>query len=140
MKENFAACLCLPFSPHHKLKQLLQDCWVSMHACCCRKEAAKDAAAEPLLSSFLYASILSHDSFNQCLAFVLANRLSDATMLATEYYEIFLNVLSENEEIGQAALDDVQAVRERVWPHQMANLTIIGVLMTTAIVQSNPWR
>ena len=30
-----------------------------------RKEAADDAATEPLLSSFLYASILSHDNFKQ---------------------------------------------------------------------------
>ena len=79
-----------------------------------RKEASRDAANEPILSSFLYASILSHDSFLDCLAFVLANRLSDPTMLATEYYEIFLTVFKENDEIVQAALDDIQAVRERV--------------------------
>ena len=81
---------------------------------CCRKEASRDAANEPILSSFMYASILSHDSFLECLAFVLANRLSDPTMLATEYYEVFLTVFKENDEIVQAALDDIQAVRERV--------------------------
>ena len=50
---------------------------------CRRKEAARDAREEPLLSSFLYAALLSHDTFERSLAFVLANRLSDPTLLAT---------------------------------------------------------
>ena len=48
-----------------------------------RREAARDAREEPLLSSFLYAALLSHDTFERSLAFVLANRLSDPTLLAT---------------------------------------------------------
>ena len=36
-----------------------------------RSEVAQDAAEEPLLSSFLDASILAHDSFERALAFVL---------------------------------------------------------------------
>lgn len=59
-----------------------------------REEAQKDAAMEPLLSSFLYASILAHNSFEQSLAFVLANRLSNATMLPTQLFEIFHQVRS----------------------------------------------
>ena len=58
----------------------------------CRREARTDAAKEPLLSSFYHASILSHDSFARSLAFVLANRLADATLLATELFEIFHSV------------------------------------------------
>lgn len=45
-----------------------------------------------LLSSFYHASILSHDTFARSLAFVLANRLADATLLATELFEIFQQV------------------------------------------------
>ncbi|KAK9841630.1 hypothetical protein WJX74_009021 [Apatococcus lobatus] len=78
-----------------------------------RSETRKEAAKEPLLSSFLYASILSHDTFARSLAFVLANRLSDATMLATELFELFHTLLRDNEEVEQAALADVIAVRER---------------------------
>jgi len=62
----------------------------------------------------MYSSILSHNNFLECLASVLANRMSNPTMLATEYFECFLNVFNENDEIIQAALDDLQAVRERV--------------------------
>ncbi|KAL3145212.1 hypothetical protein ABBQ32_000961 [Trebouxia sp. C0010 RCD-2024] len=78
-----------------------------------RKEAAKDAAQEPILSSFLYASVLSHDSFEQSLAAILANRLSDPTMMATELIDIFHSVLRSRQEVQQAALADVIAVRER---------------------------
>ncbi len=59
---------------------------------CGRREAKAEAAQEPLLSSFYHASILSHDSFARSLAFVLANRLADATLLATELFEIFHQV------------------------------------------------
>ena len=62
----------------------------------------------------MYASILSHDNFLECLAFVLANRMSTPTQLATEYFDVFLSTFTENDEIVQAALDDLQAVRERV--------------------------
>lgn len=79
-----------------------------------RKEAARDAADEPMLSSFLYSSILAHSTFEYSLAFVLANRLSDATMLATELFDIFHNVLEKNQEVVQAAIADCIAVRERV--------------------------
>lgn len=68
----------------------------------CSKEAEADAAAEPLLSSFLYASILSHDNFERSLAFVLSNRLSDATFLATELFEVFYSILRwVDKEVGR---------------------------------------
>jgi len=78
-----------------------------------RVEAAADAADEPLLSSFLYASVLSHRTFGRALAFVLANRLADATLLATELMAVFEGVMREEPAIERAALSDVVAVRER---------------------------
>ena len=70
----------------------------------CRREAKEDAADEPILSSFLYASILSHSTFGRALVFVLANRLSDATMLATELLEVFQQVLKVRPPLGRAAV------------------------------------
>ena len=78
-----------------------------------RREAEADARGEPLLSSFLYASILSHDSFERSLAFVLANRLSDATLLSTELFEVFHTVLRSDRPTSEAAQADLCAVRER---------------------------
>lgn len=40
--------------------------------------------------------------------------MSNPTTLATEYFDAFITTFSENDEIIQAALDDLQAVRERV--------------------------
>lgn len=78
-----------------------------------RREAQADAQAEPLLSSFLYASILGHDSFERSLAFVLSNRLANTTMLSTQLFEIFYSVLVEDAEVRCGALSDVAACRER---------------------------
>ena len=90
------------------------------------RETEQDARAEPLLSSFLYASILSHDSFERSLAFVLSNRLSDATLLPTELFEVFYTVLKSNRHIAEAALADLCAVRERV----SQKLTILYLKIT----------
>ncbi|KAG7673877.1 hypothetical protein KSW81_007058 [Nannochloris sp. 'desiccata'] len=86
------------------------------------REAERDAKSEPLLSSFLYASILSHDSFERSLAFVLSNRLSDATLLPTELFEVFYTVLRGNRHIAESAMADLCAVRER------ASVVIISLL------------
>jgi len=83
-------------------------CWT------CRREAERDAAAEPLLSSFLYASILAHDTFERALAFVLSNRLANAVMLPTQLFEIFHEVLISEPDVREGALADVEACRERV--------------------------
>lgn len=68
-----------------------------------RSEAEDDAKNEPLLSSFLYASILAHETFERALAFVLANRLASATMLSTELFELFHDVLKEDPDVSVAA-------------------------------------
>lgn len=78
-----------------------------------RHQASQEAAEEMLLSSFYHASILGHDSFAKSLAFVLANRLADATLLATELFEIFHQILKRDEKIKQAALLDIVAFYER---------------------------
>ena len=79
--------------------------------------ARKDAAAEPLLSSYMYMSILSHDTLEQAVSFVLANRLADSTLLPTQLMEIFNSVLFADDADGvfirSALRRDIQAIRER---------------------------
>lgn len=82
--------------------------------CTHRREAQSDAESEPMLSSFLYASVLAHDSFARALAFVLANRLANTTLLSTQLFEVFLEVLSSDEDVRTGALADIIACRERV--------------------------
>jgi serine O-acetyltransferase len=77
------------------------------------EEARADSVAEPLLSSFLYAAILSQKSFDHALANVLANRLACAQLLPTQLYELCLEVLLSQEEVRLAARCDVAATRAR---------------------------
>lgn len=79
-----------------------------------RREAEEEARSEPLLSSFLHASVVSHDTFARSLAFVLANRLEDTTLHSTELSDIFHTVLRENSDVREAAIADLMAFRERV--------------------------
>ena len=79
--------------------------------------AKKDAAAEPLLSSYMYMSVLSHDTLEQALSFVLANRLADSTLLPTQLMEIFNSVLFAADADGVFVRDairkDIKAIYQR---------------------------
>lgn len=66
------------------------------------------AESEPILSSFLYASILAHDCLEQALGFVLANRLQNPTLLATQLMDIFNDVLVRDRDIQRAIRLDLQ--------------------------------
>ncbi|KAL2348676.1 hypothetical protein Fmac_002676 [Flemingia macrophylla] len=71
------------------------------------------AEKEPILSSFLYASILAHDCLEQALVFVLANRLQNPTLLATQLLDIFSNVVLHHKPIQRSIRLDVQAFKDR---------------------------
>lgn len=75
-----------------------------MVICLCLFQAEK----EPILSSFLYASILSHHCLEQALSFVLANRLANPTLLATQLLDIFYDVIMHDEDIQRAIRLDIQ--------------------------------
>lgn len=78
-----------------------------------RAEAKSETEKEPILSSFLYASILSHDCLEQALGFVLANRLQNATLLATQLKDIFDDVMMRDKAIQRSIRLDVQAFKDR---------------------------
>ncbi|RWR92964.1 putative serine acetyltransferase 2 isoform X1 [Cinnamomum micranthum f. kanehirae] len=78
-----------------------------------RAEAKSEAEMEPLLSSFLYASILSHDCLERALGFVIANRLQNPTLLATQLIDIFNNVMMHDSGIQRSIRLDIQAFKDR---------------------------
>ncbi|XP_012065369.1 serine acetyltransferase 4 isoform X2 [Jatropha curcas] len=78
-----------------------------------REEAKLEAEKEPILSSFLYASILSHDRLEQALAFVLANRLQNPTLLATQLLDIISHVIMHDRRIKHSIRLDMQAFKDR---------------------------
>ncbi|XP_010918238.1 probable serine acetyltransferase 2 [Elaeis guineensis] len=78
-----------------------------------RAETKSEAEREPILSSFLYASVLSHDCLERALGFVLANRLQNPTLLATQLMDIFADVMMKDRGIQHAIRLDAQAFKDR---------------------------
>ncbi|KAI0500100.1 hypothetical protein KFK09_018308 [Dendrobium nobile] len=76
-------------------------------------EAMLEAEKEPILSSFLYASILSHDCLERALGFVLANRLHDSTLLETQLMDIFNYAMMNDSGFQHAIRQDIQAFKDR---------------------------
>jgi hypothetical protein len=77
-----------------------------------RWEAYQVAQREPLLVSFLYSSILNHDTLESSLAFLLANKLS-GTMISTQINSLIMEALNDDPSIGRAIRADIMAVRDR---------------------------
>jgi serine O-acetyltransferase len=78
-----------------------------------RYEAYMEAQREPLLVSFLYSTILNHNSLESALAFHLANRLSSPAMISTQIQSLILEALKHSPEFRQSLRADVMAVRDR---------------------------
>ncbi|CAH8390343.1 unnamed protein product [Eruca vesicaria subsp. sativa] len=78
-----------------------------------REEAKLEAEKEPILSSFLYAGILAHECLEQALGFVLANRLQNPTLLATQLLDIFNGVMLHDKGIQSSIRHDIQAFKDR---------------------------
>ena len=78
-----------------------------------RVEAQEAAAAEPLLASFLHATILHHERIEQALSYHLAQKLGAADMSAMQLREVFDEAYASDPEIARRAERDMRAVRER---------------------------
>lgn len=80
---------------------------------CLREEAREESGKEPTLASFLYSTVVSHNTLEQALAYVLANKLGDRTLMPTQLLELMLGVHSRNPELQRIARADLRAVYER---------------------------
>lgn len=69
-----------------------------------------EAAAEPLLASFMHASILSHSSLEKSLAFHMANLLASPSMISTQIQSVFLEALEEAPNFHLSLRRDILAV------------------------------
>lgn len=61
-----------------------------------RREALEQSEAEPYLASYFYATVLAHGSLEHSLAFHLANKLANATLLSTQLFSLFLEIFDED--------------------------------------------
>jgi len=78
-----------------------------------RAETALEANKEPILASFLHATILNHDTLEAALSFHLAHKLDSPTASALLMREVIEQALQADPAIGEAIRSDVRAVRER---------------------------
>ncbi|WP_051332377.1 serine O-acetyltransferase [Cucumibacter marinus] len=78
-----------------------------------RGEAEVILAEEPSLSSFVVATVLNHDRFEDSLIHRLAERLDHADVSADLIRQAFEDVIEEVPAIGEAARADLAATLER---------------------------
>ncbi|GBF58806.1 serine acetyltransferase [Candidatus Phycosocius bacilliformis] len=78
-----------------------------------RIEAATAAAEEPLLASLLNASILNHPSFDDALAYILAQKLGGADMNALQMREVCMQAFRADPGIVRSAQADVRVIKLR---------------------------
>lgn len=84
------------------------DLWPTL-----RQEAESTSLGEPILSSFLHATILNHGSFETAMSFHLANVLDSATLPAIAIQEVIAHALAEDPCITLAMQRDIVATWER---------------------------
>lgn len=78
-----------------------------------RVEAAQAAAEEPLLASYLHASILHHDRIEDALSYHLAQKLGHADLPAMQLREVIREAYAADQTLVAAATRDMRVVRER---------------------------
>ncbi len=78
-----------------------------------RAETQCHAEKEPILASFLHATILNHNSMETALSFHLANKLDSATVSAMLVREVIQEALQKSPHISTAIRADLLAIKER---------------------------
>lgn len=78
-----------------------------------REEVEAAAAREPVLASFLHATILNHKTLEDALAFQLAAKLESPVLPAMLIRELIAESMDADRNIGRAMRADIRAVRER---------------------------
>ena len=78
-----------------------------------RREAEAMVTDEPILASYVHATILKHHQFEDALSYHLAERLGSVAVRAMLVREVFDEALKQDTNIGAAARADIVAVNER---------------------------
>jgi serine O-acetyltransferase len=78
-----------------------------------RERALQRAASEPMLASFLHATILNHERFEDAVSFHLAGKLASSTLSAMQVREVINDAMTNDPSISDAVCADIRAVQER---------------------------
>ncbi|KAL2476012.1 Serine acetyltransferase 1 [Abeliophyllum distichum] len=76
-------------------------------------EARSDIDQEPILSNYYFSSILLHNSMESALANHLSMKLSNSSLPSGTLFDLFIGLLTEDQDIMRAVKDDLIAVKER---------------------------
>lgn len=66
---------------------------------------------EPILSKFLYTTLLKHDSFKDALIYILSKKLSNSDINAIDLIRILEDIYKSDDNIVVSAASDIYAVR-----------------------------
>jgi serine O-acetyltransferase len=78
-----------------------------------RTQVSQMAESEPMMASYLHATVLNHGSLEDALSFVLAGKLASPHLLAMSFREVIDAALGDFPEIGESIRRDLSAVVER---------------------------
>lgn len=78
-----------------------------------RARAEKDAKKEPMLASFLYATVINHEKLESALGFLLAHKLESATLTAATLRDLIDEAYAKDSKIARAIREDIAAVCDR---------------------------
>ena len=95
-------------TPAQARKAIVDPLWQAI-----REETAREAEREPILASFLHATILNHDTLEAALSFHLAHKLDSATASALLVREVIESALRGDSTIDEAIRCDIRAIKER---------------------------
>jgi serine O-acetyltransferase len=78
-----------------------------------REEVSREAAGEPILASFLHASVMNHKTLEDALGFLLAGKLECSVLPAMLVRELIADAAEASPAVGRSVRADIRAVRER---------------------------
>jgi serine O-acetyltransferase len=78
-----------------------------------RDEVARDVEREPILASYLHATVLNHKSLEDALGFLLAGKLESSVLPAMLVRELIADAVEAKPGIGQSIRADIRAIRDR---------------------------
>jgi serine O-acetyltransferase len=78
-----------------------------------RSEAEASARKEPMLASFLHATILNHRSLEDALSFMLSSKLESTALSSLTLRDLIGEAFRKSDRIPQAIRADLRAVCER---------------------------
>jgi serine O-acetyltransferase len=78
-----------------------------------RTEMAREVEREPILASFLHATILRHNRLEEALSFHLAGKLGGPSLAEMLVREVIDEALASSPQIAESVRADLRAVKER---------------------------